>query len=606
MRLAFIAALFFVPMAVIAQNPPANPPTTTVDPTNRACTANSVLNYIPSGELFTCQNGTYQQSVGPVGPAGATGPTGITGPTGATGATGATGSNASSVLSSINFFPSATWGFGTSYTLGTGTLTPQAQSVFALLTKSIPNNPPNFNQAIGGSTAVDVGNIELLQFVPSPTLSALALGDIGANDAACGVSAACVANFTAELTANLAWVTVPYLYRQMGSTGTGANWTADTTLPIAATLITSPGTPVQTTTNGASKSFTVANATTTKIGLVWEVTNSQAGSFTVTIDGSPVTDPCSGSTTFISGPCGGLTLQTGLGNTTSAFAKEFTVAVQASHTVVVTTTNTSKVNILCVYSIPPAGALGVNKFFLANSNAAFTNFATYNTATASVTAQLLADGLPVYAVDQISGTPGVNATTDLATGATASCDASTTASHPNSQCGVLHFSQTFYNTELAAGVVFGQTPTAQNIEIASGSVRNICTFAAAFHQAAYSGQSLCQTPSTGWYRFTYTATVSTACGSLCVLGGTTGLSISYLDGHDFVSRTPTLPATNQAGAPVVIATGQVGTGTANLIGGSQSFYINAATNLTFSFGYTAGSAPVLQYGLELTVEYVGP
>lgn len=73
MRLAFIAALFFVPMAVIAQNPPANPPTTTVDPTNRACTANSVLNYIPSGQLFTCQNGTYQRSGGGSGGGGTTG-----------------------------------------------------------------------------------------------------------------------------------------------------------------------------------------------------------------------------------------------------------------------------------------------------------------------------------------------------------------------------------------------------------------------------------------------------------------------------------------------------------------------------------------------------
>ena len=45
--------------AALAQPPPANPPTTTVDPTGKACVAYSVLNYVPSGQLFSCQSGVY-------------------------------------------------------------------------------------------------------------------------------------------------------------------------------------------------------------------------------------------------------------------------------------------------------------------------------------------------------------------------------------------------------------------------------------------------------------------------------------------------------------------------------------------------------------------
>src|SRR6185312_3474992 len=54
-------AVLFLAVPMFAQNPPANPPTTTTDPTGRACASNSVLNYIPSGVLFTCQNGVYAQ-----------------------------------------------------------------------------------------------------------------------------------------------------------------------------------------------------------------------------------------------------------------------------------------------------------------------------------------------------------------------------------------------------------------------------------------------------------------------------------------------------------------------------------------------------------------
>lgn len=58
---SIIATVFVLTCAMhlSAQNPPANPPTTTTDPTGRACVANSVLNYIPSGKLFTCQSGVY-------------------------------------------------------------------------------------------------------------------------------------------------------------------------------------------------------------------------------------------------------------------------------------------------------------------------------------------------------------------------------------------------------------------------------------------------------------------------------------------------------------------------------------------------------------------
>jgi hypothetical protein len=49
---------------VAAQNPATPLPTTATNPNGQACQANTVLNYVPSGVIYTCQNGTMAVATG--------------------------------------------------------------------------------------------------------------------------------------------------------------------------------------------------------------------------------------------------------------------------------------------------------------------------------------------------------------------------------------------------------------------------------------------------------------------------------------------------------------------------------------------------------------
>jgi hypothetical protein len=55
---ALVAGAFLVSglCGLFAQNPPANPPSTSVDPTGKACAVNAVTTYTPSGQFFTCDS----------------------------------------------------------------------------------------------------------------------------------------------------------------------------------------------------------------------------------------------------------------------------------------------------------------------------------------------------------------------------------------------------------------------------------------------------------------------------------------------------------------------------------------------------------------------
>lgn len=500
--------------------------------------------------------------------------------------------------------PFGFFAFGDSYVLGTGTLNPVAQSAFALLAKSSPSGMQAYNNAVGGFTADQIAFQVFTYFGPSPTLPSVSLINGGANDAACGTSASCVNNYKEEMMASEAWLSIPYSARIMGSAGTGASWSTDTSFPnvnpgfgAPRNYILSPGTPVSTTTNGASKTFSIPSSASPVVGLTFNATNSQTGTFTVTLDGVLQNDSCSGTTTFTSAPCGGLTLN----QTTSPFRQEWSVTPNQTHTLVVTTTNTGKVDVLCVDWIPATSAV-INAVFVQGTTAQFTNFATYNTASVLIANALKTDGLQVYFVDLVNGTPGVNATTDIATTATASCDASTTAGHPNSQCGYLHMAQTIYNAEVSNGYVFTNTIGGPNLPNVSGVPRVITTISTAFAQAAVSGAALFTAPISGYYRITYTGTLSTAATTSSILGGTTGFSVTFLDAHDFVTRSPKFPEVDQTGTSLSPATGNTINTTAGTISGSMGIYANSGNAITYSLGYTSVGATAMQYGLSVRVE----
>jgi hypothetical protein len=346
-------------------------------------------------------------------------------------------------------------GFGDSYVYGAGAVNPATQSGFALIAQGV--HAPSTNYAISGSTAPRIAKQVFANWAAFPSMPSVAFIDGGANDGSqdtCGGGATtvCMKNFSQAMNAAIARTAIPTSTRIMASTATASGaWTADSALAIMVNPYRSnPGTAMTASSSGASLTFSVPSSDSSIVGVTFEVANSQTGTFTVSVDGTLQTDLCSGTTTFTSAPCSTNLLQ----ETVAPFRQAFAVTPNTSHTVVITTTNSALVDVVSVDWIDSATAATMNPTFVMGPNAVFQYATTYNTVLKSIADGLLANGLPVYYVDQINGTPGVNSTTDLSTTATATCNASAQASHPNSSCGYVHMAQTVENVEQAVGYHF--------------------------------------------------------------------------------------------------------------------------------------------------------
>lgn len=354
-------------------------------------------------------------------------------------------------------------GFGDSYVFGAGALTPTIGGGFAQLAKTLPA-VPFANNGVSGANSDAINLVVWTKTQQSPQVPSAYVIDGGANDGPnCGTSTSCVTNFQEEVNSSIGRMAIPPQERVMASTcaQTAGTWTADQAVYVlpAPTYYLNPGTALSATGSGAILTCTVpSRVASTKVGVNFQVTNAQTGTFTVTVDGVSQTDQCSATTTFTSGPCGGLTLLTA-GQTTTAFRQEFTGTSGTSHTVVVTTTNAAKVNVTAVDTITPAPQANSNYVVAFGPNAAFANSVLYDAAMGTVANQFAADGARVRFADIQSTTnpgPGVNNTTDISQTATANCTASANANHPNDVCGYLHLAQTLANAaKLAGWNIFG-------------------------------------------------------------------------------------------------------------------------------------------------------
>lgn len=347
-------------------------------------------------------------------------------------------------------------GYGDSYMSGQGSTNPLLGSSFAQVSKTIPSVPA-VNYGVGGTTS-DTINLSVWTTVqPSPQQPSGYLLNGGSNDrGSCGTSTACLTNFKEEVSSSLSRLAIPNQERVMGSscTQTAGTWTADTAAYAIPTPLyyLNPGTAMSASGSGAILTCTVTSrSASTKVGLNFQVTNAQTGTFTVSVDGVPQTDQCSGTTAFTSAPCAGQNLLT---LATTIFRQEFTGTSGTSHTVVITTTNAAKVDVTAVDTITSALQPNSNYVVVYSPALIFDAGGTYDAVIAAVANQFTADGARVTFADLQSTTnpgPGVNNTTDIATTATVSCSASVSANHPNDVCGQFHLAQTVVNAAKAAG-----------------------------------------------------------------------------------------------------------------------------------------------------------
>jgi hypothetical protein len=146
-----------------------------------------------------------------------------------------------------------------------------------------------------------------------------------------------------------------------------------------------------------------------------------------------------------------------------------------------------------------------------------------------------------------------------------------------------------------SGVV---TRVAGNATTKQGISSTISTSIKTAQAAALSGTSLVTTtPSAGMWRISFVATITTAATAAGVLGGTTGFTITYVNGNgDSVTKTTALST-------------PLGIGATNSTGDSASgdlyCYASSASAITYSYGYTAGTGTAMQYDIAVYAEFLG-
>lgn len=137
-----------------------------------------------------------------------------------------------------------------------------------------------------------------------------------------------------------------------------------------------------------------------------------------------------------------------------------------------------------------------------------------------------------------------------------------------------------------------------NATVKQGSAPILASSIKTAQSAALSGSALVSsTPAVGLWRISFVATITTAATAAAVLGGTTGFTTTYTNGNgDTVSKTTALATALGVGAT---------NNTSDSASGDLYCYAGAASAITFSYGYTAGTGTPMQYDIAVYAEYLG-
>lgn len=104
---------------------------------------------------------------------------------------------------------------------------------------------------------------------------------------------------------------------------------------------------------------------------------------------------------------------------------------------------------------------------------------------------------------------------------------------------------------------------------------------------------------TGWFRINIYLQVTTAATTSSILGGATGVVITYNDGDGNVAQTRTAALQTNAGAiAVTSATNTTGTS----LEGEMVIYARTGVAIQYAIGYTSVGATAMQYAAHLRVE----
>lgn len=463
----------------------------------------------------------------------------------------------------------------------------------------------SFNNAVGGTRMSQIVQTMYANHQPnlSPTSVATIITDGGVNEANFdGSSTGALNNFMLEFNAFIAWGELSAANRVMASVAApSGTWVASTLQPLSSQTT---GTARSSTTNASTLTFSTTG-TGTKVGVTYYAPlAANGGTFTFSIDGTPQTNVCSGTTTFANTGCNGFAVA---GTSYTVFRQEFTVAAGAHSAVVTVTSATSASNIVYIAAVDQTPATKTSLPILihagvireqADGNSVAT--AAYNTAVQTVFSAM--SWANTFFVDTRTGTPGVNTTTDMAAnGNTSPCPGGNAPLHPN-KCGYDNWVTTVENTAAIAALnIFypGINTPANNViasQVVNGSSTTVGVNQAQNYQSPLQTTSRLATSPTSWL---LTASGVQASNSalwtqpLCFLFG----NVSCIDlSFDTASSSLMTALISEFDmgfqqCPHGVATGSITTGPTAC---TTVFKVNATTKAATLYGNT--TAPTVQLG----------
>jgi hypothetical protein len=164
--------------------------------------------------------------------------------------------------------------------------------------------------------------------------------------------------------------------------------------------------------------------------------------------------------------------------------------------------------------------------------------------------------------------------------------------------------QSVSSTKLVASNSTGCFTTVGNIaSLANCGVPSETGSVNASLSAAVTATTLYTPAATGLFRITASLQLTTAATTSSILGGTTGIVITYTDGTSSVAQTVTCYAFNQSATIITISTGNTGNTTTSQYN-CIPMYIYAKTGVAiqYAIGYTSVGGTAMVYQAHLLAE----
>lgn len=118
--------------------------------------------------------------------------------------------------------------------------------------------------------------------------------------------------------------------------------------------------------------------------------------------------------------------------------------------------------------------------------------------------------------------------------------------------------------------------------------------------AAKTATNLYLPPFSGRYQVCAYLKVTTAATTSSILGGTTGVVITYTDATDSVAQSVTIPMASQAGNTITIGTGNTGNATTTVSQGCSFLWMKTGVQSQYAIGYTSVGGTPMAYEAHLS------